>query len=212
MRSYTRTNAEELANAISHGIGVAASIIFFPILVLHAIENGTTGSVIGCILFSITMVVTYLSSTLYHALPEGRAKEIVLRLDHGSIFLLIAGTYAPFGLHQTDFTSITYFSLMWAFAVIGLVLKLMNKVQNVWVSLALYITMGWLGTTAVIPMLDATEALSRNWMIAGGVAYTTGVLFFAFGERIRYFHLAWHVFVMAGTAFHAAAVVSYLAS
>jgi hemolysin III len=212
MQPYVRSKAEEIANSVSYGIGVAASFVFLPALVIHAFNYGTASSIVGCVLFCITMFATYLSSTLYHALPDGRARDIVLRLDHGSIFLLIAGTYALFGLHQACLSSITYFTIIWTIAVIGLLLKLFDKVQNIWVLLVLYVAMGWMATTAVLPLFEGAATIAKPWLIAGGAAYTGGVLFYAFGERVKYCHLFWHCAVLAGTVLHAVAVVTYLAA
>ncbi len=210
MQPYVRTKAEEIANSASHGIGAVAAIVFLPLLIYHAATNGSALSIAGCVLFCLTMLATYASSSLYHALPDGKAKDILLRLDHGSIFLLIAGTYAPFGLHKADFFSLTYFTVIWAIAVTGLVLKLLNRMQNVWISLVLYLVMGWMATTAVLPLFGDMSGIGKGWLIAGGAAYSTGVIFYAFGERIRFFHLAWHLFVLTGTVLHAVSVVIFV--
>jgi len=202
---------EEIANSVSHAVGLLAAVVAIPVLVLSAVRRGDAAGIVGASVFAATMVLLYLTSTLYHALPRNRAKRVFRVLDHGAIFLLIAGTYTPFTLGVLRGTwGWTLFGLVWGLAAAGVVLKAMGGVRYPILSTCLYLGMGWLVLIAVRPLWLRMPPSGLLWLLAGGLAYTAGVAFFA-AERIRYGHFIWHLFVLAGTACHFIAVLWYAA-
>lgn len=199
---------EELANSISHGLAMLAAIIAAPILIIAAVREGSAWEIVGASVFSATMIILYLTSTLYHALPHSKTKELLKVLDHGAIFLLIAGTYTPFTLGVLRGTwGWTLFGLVWSMALIGVVVKVRNGARDSWFSTALYLIMGWLIIIAIKPMLMHVSAGGLLWLLAGGLAYTFGVIFFALDGKVRYAHFIWHLFVILGTTCHFFAVL-----
>ena len=202
---------EEIANSVSHAVGLLAAVVVIPVLVLSAVRRGDAAGIVGASVFAATMVLLYLTSTLYHALPRNRAKRVFRVLDHGAIFLLIAGTYTPFTLGVLRGTwGWTLFGLVWGLAAAGVVLKAVGGVRYPILSTCLYLGMGWLVLIAVRPLWLRMPPAGLLWLLAGGLAYTAGVAFFA-AEQIRYSHFVWHLFVLAGTACHFLAVLWYVA-
>ena len=204
---------EEPANSISHGLGLLAAIAAVPVLVVGAVRDGGAADVVGAAIFGATMVLLYLASTLYHALPPGRAKRVFKVLDHSAIFLLIAGTYTPFTLgvlHGAWGWSL--FGVVWGVAVTGIVLKSVFGTRYPALSIGLYLAAGWLVVIAAGPLIRELPWAGLMWLVAGGLAYTVGVVFFAIDARVRYAHLVWHLFVVAGTACHFVAVYRYAAA
>jgi len=207
-----QSRGEEIANSISHGIGVVAALVAAPFLIIHAMQHGDTGFIVGVSLFSATMVLLYLASTLYHALPQGKAKRVFKIIEHSAIFLLIAGTYAPFTLGVLRGPwGWTLFGIVWSLAAIGVTLKAVDKMHNPIISTSLYLLMGWLILIAIYPLYTRIPISGLLWLVAGGVAYTIGVFFFANDSRLRYGHFIWHIFVMVGTTCHYFAVLWYAA-
>jgi hemolysin III len=207
-----QSRGEEIANSISHGLGLVAALVATPFLVLQAVRRGDAGFVVGASVFAATMVLLYLASTLYHALPIGQAKRVFRVIEHAAIFLLIAGTYTPFTLGVLRGAwGWTLLGLVWGLAVVGVVLKAFDRMSHPIVSTSLYLLMGWLIVIAVEPLYARVPASGLLWLVAGGVAYTAGVAFFAADSRLRYSHFIWHLFVMAGTACHYFAVFWYAA-
>jgi hemolysin III len=202
---------EELANSVSHGLGLSAALAAFPVLVIAAQQRGDTAGIVGASVFATTMVLLYLASTLFHALPRCRAKRVFQILDHSAIYLLIAGTYTPFtlGVLRGDW-GWTLFGLVWGMAIAGTVLKALGGVRYATLSTWTYLAMGWLVVIAAQTVWTLVPGWGLFWLIAGGVAYTAGAVFFM-AERIRYFHFVWHLFVVAGTACHFIAVLRYAA-
>jgi hemolysin III len=163
-------------------------------------------------LFAASMVLLYLASTLYHALPIGKAKRTFRVIEHSAIFLLIAGTYTPLMLGVLRGTlGWTLLGLIWAIAIFGVVLKTLNKMFHPIFSPVLYLLMGWLILVAIKPLYTHLSTSGMLWLFSGGLAYTVGVAFYAAGSRLRYCHFIWHLFVMAGTACHYFAVLWYAA-
>lgn len=207
-----QSRGEEIANSISHGIGLIAALAGTPFLVMHAVRHGDAGSIAGSSIFAATMVLLYLSSTLYHSLPAGRAKRMFRIIEHSAIFLLIAGTYTPFTLGVLrGGWGWTLLGLVWGLALAGVILKIFDRMSHPIVSTGLYLLMGWLIVIAADPMLVRVPLPGLLWLVAGGVAYTAGVAFFVTDARLRYGHFIWHLFVMAGTACHYFAVLWYSA-
>jgi hemolysin III len=209
-RHRPQTLGEEIANSVSHGIGFLAAVATLPVLVLSARGAGAA-AVVGAAIFGATMAVLYLTSTLYHATAHNRAKRVFQVLDHAAIYLLIAGTYTPFTLGVLRGAwGWTLFGLIWGLAVIGIFLKSLHGIRYPRLSTAVYIAMGWLVLVAAKPLWDHVSGWGLFWLVAGGVAYTAGVGFYA-ANRMRYAHFVWHLFVLAGTACHVVAVLRYAA-
>ncbi len=203
---------EEIANSVSHGVGLLAAIVATPFLIASALRHGDTAFLIGASVFALSVVLLYGASMVYHALPRNRAKQVARLLDHGAIFLLIAGTYTPFTLGVLRGAwGWTLFGLVWGLAVIGVTLKVMNRIRHPHLSTGLYLLMGWLVVIAIKPLMDSLPAAGLAWLVAGGVAYTLGVVFFAADARWRYGHFVWHLFVIAGITCHFVAVYAYAA-
>lgn len=202
---------EEIANSVSHGVGLLAALAAFPVLVTVAYQRGDTTGIAGVSVFATTMVLLYLASTLFHVLPPSRAKRVFQILDHSAIYLLIAGTYTPFTLGVLRGTwGWILFGLVWSLAVAGTVLKALGGVRYTTVSTWVYLAMGWLILIAADTAWTLVPKWGLFWLLAGGIAYTAGAMFFM-AERIRYFHFVWHLFVVAGTACHFIAVLWYAA-
>ncbi len=201
---------EEIANSISHGIALLAAVSATPFLIIAAVGRGDIANIVGASVFAATMVLLYLTSTLYHSLPRNRAKRVFQILDHGAIYLLIAGTYTPFTLGVLHGTwGWTLFGLVWGLALAGFLLKAIGGIRYPTLSTCLYLAMGWLVLIAVKPLWLLVPAWGLFWLLAGGIAYTVGVAFFVIDERVRYSHFIWHLFVIAGTACHFVAVFRY---
>jgi hemolysin III len=207
-----QSQAEEIANSVSHGIGLIAALVATPFLVMHAARNGDTEFIVGTSIFSTTVILLYLASTIYHALPLGRAKRCFRVMEHSAIFLLIAGTYTPFTLGVLRGAwGWTLFVIVWGLAIAGVVLKAFDRTSRPVFSTGLYLFMGWVVVIAVDPLVARVPTTGLLWLIAGGLSYTAGVFFFATDSRLRYGHLIWHLFVMVGTACHYFAVFWYAA-
>ena len=203
---------EEIANSISHGVGLLAAIVAVPFLIIAAIRRGDAALIAGASTFAVTMVLLYLSSTLYHALPHNRAKRVFQIFDHGAIYLLIAGTYTPFTLGVLRGAwGWTLFGLVWSMAVAGIVLRALGGVRCQRLSICLYLAMGWSAVAAIKPLWLHLTLWGWVWILAGGIAYTAGVAFFAVDKRVRYCHFVWHLFVIAGSTCHFIAVLWYAA-
>ena len=206
-----QTLGEEIANSVSHGIGLLAALIAFPILVGSAFNRGDLAGTVGASVFATTMVLLYLASTLFHALPPNRAKRVFQILDHSAIYLLIAGTYTPFTLGVLrGVWGWTLFGLVWGLAVIGTVFKTLGGVRYTTFSTWVYLAMGWLVLIAIEPVWTLVPKWGLFWLVSGGIAYTAGTVFFM-AERIPYFHFVWHLFVILGTVCHFIAVLCYAA-
>ena len=203
---------EEIANAVSHGVGLVAALAAAPVLVGAAMERGGAADVLGAVVFAASMALLYLASTLYHAAPAGPAKRVLRVLDHGAIYLLIAGTYTPFTLGALRGPwGWTLFGLVWGLAIFGVLWKSLARRHRPVVSTALYVTMGWLVLIAIGPLVESVPRAGVLWLLAGGVAYTAGVAFHV-AHRVRYAHFVWHLMVLAGTVCHFFAVLGYAAA
>lgn len=206
-----QTVAEEIANSISHGVGLLLAMTAAPILIIAAVRAGTTWNIVGVSVFAASMILLYLASTLYHAIPHDRVKRIFRVLDHGAIFLLIAGTYTPFTLGvMRGPWGWTIFGIVWSLAVFGLTMKAIFGAQHKWLSVPLYLVMGWTVVICAPHILFSMPTAAIAWILAGGVAYSGGVVFFR-AHSLRYSHFAWHLFVIAGTTCHFFAVLWYSA-
>jgi len=209
LREREQSPGEEIANSISHGVGTLFALVAAVGLMMTAVQRDSAARIVGASVFATTMVLVYLTSTLYHALPRNRAKRVFQILDHSAIFLLIAGTYTPFTLGVLQGAwGWTLLALVWSLAVIGVVLTAVSRVRYPTLSTLVYLVMGWLFAVGVKPLWTHMAPWGLFWLGAGGVAYTGGIVFFA-ADRIRFGHLIWHLFVIAGTACHYIAVLRY---
>ncbi|NSL56696.1 PAQR family membrane homeostasis protein TrhA [Uliginosibacterium aquaticum] len=206
MRPQSR--GEEFANWASHSLGLLAALSAFPILVILTARHGSAMNIAAASIYASTLVLMFASSTLYHMVRPGRIKQILRKLDHASIYLLIAGTYTPFTFSVLAGPwGWTLFSVIWALAALGLYLKLSERMTKEWISMGLYLLMGWLVIVAAVPLFQNLSAAGTVWLIAGGLAYTGGVVFYALDGKLRYGHFVWHLFVLAGTICHFFAVL-----
>lgn len=209
-RIADHSSYEELANSLTHGVGLALALAGAAVVITLAALRGTAWHIVAVSVYGGTLVGLYTASTLYHALQSPRVKRIFRILDHSSIYLLIAGTYTPFGLvNLRGAWGWTLLGLVWGLSVLGILWKVWFVEHFAVVSTAIYVVMGWLAVIAVKPLYQAVHAGGMAWIAAGGVAYTLGIVFFA-SKRIRYAHAIWHVFVMAGSVCHYVAVVRYV--
>ena len=203
---------EEIANAISHGVGALGAIVAMPVLIAGALRDGGAAHVVGASVFGVMLLLLYLASTIYHALPPGKAKRVFLILDHSAIFLLIAGTYTPFTLGVLRGAwGWSLFGAVWGLAIFGVLAKAKFGTRYQGLSIGLYLAMGWLVLVAAKPVLSLVPLPGLLWLLAGGLAYTFGVVFFVLDSRVRYAHFVWHVFVVAGSLCHFMAVFWYAA-
>jgi hemolysin III len=207
LRDWTQSAGEEIANSISHGIGLVGAIVGTPILLMAAFHKGNIPFLIGTIIFTATMLLVYLASTLYHSWPQSNMKSLFQVIDHAAIFLLIAGTYTPFALGPLrGGAGLIMLGIVWALALFGVIMKATRgALRHRRLSMALYLGTGWIGLTLIRPLALTIPLSALLWLVAGGVAYTAGTLFFA-NKRLRYGHFIWHLFVLAGTSCHFAAV------
>jgi hemolysin III len=202
---------EEIANSVSHGVGLLAALAAFPVLVGAAWQRGGALEIAGAGVFATSVVLLYMTSTLFHAFPHSRTKRVFQVLDHAAIYFLIAGTYTPFTLGVLQGTlGWTLFGLVWGMALAGTALKVFGGIRYNTLSTLVYLAMGWLVVIAADAVWARVPGWGIFWLFAGGIAYTAGAAFFL-AERVRYFHFVWHLFVIAGTACHFVAVFWYAA-
>ena len=191
-------------------MGLAGSLAAAPVLIVFA-ARGDAWQVVGSSVFAFTLIAMYSASTLYHALPQGGAKNVFRVLDHGAIYLLIAGTYTPFTLGVLrGGWGWTLFGLVWGLAALGVVFKSVRGFNHPRLSLAVYLLMGWLVLVAIKPVLTQMPFAGMMWLLAGGLCYTGGIVFFALDHR-RFLHAIWHLFVLGGSCCHCVAVLLYSA-
>jgi len=210
--SRHQSSGEEIANSISHGLALLAALVGAQVLISHTARHHGTIDVVGAWVFGVSMVLMYLASMLYHALPHHKGKRIFRVFDHSAIFLLIAGTYTPFAVGVLRGAwGWTILGLVWSLALVGIASKTFGGIRHPRVSMALYLSMGWLVLVVLRPLYLHMPFAGVLWLIAGGVAYTAGTVFFALDDRMRYAHFIWHLFVVTGTCCHYFAVLGYAA-
>ena len=205
-----QTGGEELANSISHGVGFLLAVASLPVLLGFAQGNASTMNNVAVCVFSATMMLLYFVSAVYHAVPAGRAKELLNRCDHAAIYLFIAGSYTPFvlGVLRGGW-GWSLFGVVWAMAALGVLAKLLNRLKHPLWSTGLYVAMGWVAVIAAAPLLARMPGAGLAWLIAGGVSYTAGAVVFLYDSQVRYAHFVWHLFVLGGSACHFFAVLGY---
>ena len=203
------TLGEEIANSISHGVGAGLSVAVLVVTVVAAALRGTAMQVVACSVYGASLVLLYTASTIYHGVTNGRAKRVFRIIDHCSIYLLIAGTYTPFALVTLrGVWGWWLFGAVWTLAALGVTYQIFFVGRMVMLSTAVYIGMGWLAVLVAGPLVRALPWAGLAWLLAGGLFYTGGVVFFA--SKRKWAHAVWHLFVLAGSACHFAAVYGYV--
>jgi hemolysin III len=209
-RAGERLSVDEVANCVTHGVGLALSVAGFVALVALAWARGDAWHVGSCAVYGASLVALYLASTLYHGARSPRAKRVLQVLDHCGIYLLIAGTYTPFTLVTLRGPwGWTLFGLVWGLSLAGIIFRLVFGGRYRPAAVASYVALGWLCVIAVKPILALVPAGALAWIAAGGLAYTTGVFFFA-ARRVPHHHAIWHLFVLGGSCCHYVAVLLYV--
>lgn len=207
-----QTREEEIANTISHGFGLVLAIVATPFILTQAAQQKDMYYLVGVCIFAVSMIVLYLSSTLYHAIHPGSLKRIFQTIEHSAIYLLIAGTYTPFTLGVLSGNwGWAILGLIWVLAIIGISLKVFGSLPHPIISAVIYLLMGWLIVIAIDPLLSSLPTFGIGWIVAGGLFYTLGIPFFALDSHLRYGHFIWHLFVIAGTTCHYFAIYWYAA-
>jgi hemolysin III len=205
-----QTPGEELANSLTHGLGVVLTLVVGPVLIIAAMRSGDRWRVASASIYAATVLLLYTSSTLYHALRGSRAKTVFQRIDHAAIYLLIAGTYTPFTLITLRGPwGWSLFGVIWALAIAGIALKGTFGNRLPALSTAVYLAMGWAVIVALRPLTMHVGPKGILWLAAGGAFYTGGVIFYVRDERHRYSHAVWHLFVLAGSIAHFCAIFWY---
>ncbi|WP_392603265.1 hemolysin III family protein [Stutzerimonas sp. CQPMC-PStu] len=200
----------EKLNAWTHLTGGVLAVIGSVWLLIMAAMSGDVARIVSVAIYGLTLVLLYSISTLYHSL-RGRAKVIMRKLDHLSIYLLIAGSYTPFCLVTLRGSwGWWLFGIVWGLAVIGMLQEIKPRSEARVLSVVIYAVMGWIVLVAVKPLLAALGGVGFSWLVAGGVLYTVGILFFAYDQRFRHWHGIWHLFVMAGSLLHFVAIAGYV--
>ncbi|MCM3131949.1 hemolysin III family protein [Paenibacillus polysaccharolyticus] len=208
--TYTYSRREEVANAVTHGIGAALSVAALVLLIVFSSMKGTAWHVVSFTIYGITMLMLYTNSTLVHALKEGKAKDLFEFFDHSSIYLFIAGTYTPFLFVAVRGTlGWTLFGVIWGIALAGVIFKAFFTKKFLFMSTIFYIAMGWLIVIAWQPLVSAIPTGGIVLLVAGGLMYTLGTLFYVW-RGFPFHHAIWHLFVLAGSILHFFAVLIYL--
>ncbi len=203
-------SVEEFANTVTHGFGLVLSVAGFAVLVILATLRGDPLLIAACVVYGLSLIVLYAASTIYHGTTSAELKHKLRLVDHCCIYLLIAGSYTPFGIILLSGTlGQSLLVLIWTFAIVGIAAKLIFQHRFPAVSVGSYVVMGWLGVFAIQPMLETIGTEAVMLAVAGGLSYTLGVVFFAW-PRIRHHHAIFHVFVLAGSILHYAAVILYV--
>ena len=203
-------SVEEFANTITHGFGLVLSVAGFIALVILAGLKGDPILIAGCIVYGLSLVVLYAASTMYHVATSPELKKSLQIVDHCCIYLLIAGSYTPFGLVLANGSfGVGLLAGIWTFAFLGIVVKVFIRNRFPAICVASYVVMGWLGVLAIQPLFETLGIMPVILAVAGGIAYTLGVVFFPW-KSIRHHHAIFHVFVLAGSIIHYAAVLLYI--
>lgn len=203
------SHAEEIASAITHGLGAALSVV--GLVMMISVSAGDPWRITGGAIFGSTLVLLYLSSTLYHSFSGPRIKSFFQIPDHSAIYLLIAGSYTPLTLVTLRGPwGWSLLGVVWFMAITGVIIKsMMKNNREHWISTALYLVMGWLAVIAAAPLIKALPPGGLALLVAGGLCYTGGVVFFVW-QKLKYNHAIWHLFVLAGSICHALAVILYV--
>jgi len=202
--------AEEIAHTITHGLGMLLSIAGLVVLVGFSAQNGDAWHITSSSIFGATLILLYGASTLYHGIQQPRFRPILQKMDHAAIYLLIAGTYTPFLLISLrGVWGWWLFGIIWSLAIIGVALEFIPRKRLERTALTLYLVMGWIIVGAIQPMMEHVAPGGLYLLVAGGLCYTLGVVFYVW-ERLAFNHAIWHVFVLAGSISHYFAILFYV--
>ncbi len=208
--THTFTRNEEIANAISHGVGIAFSIVALVLLIVLAALHGTTWHIVSFSLYGATMLLLYVCSTLLHSLPAGRAKNVFEILDHSSIYMFIAGTYTPLlFIVVRGWAGWTLFGILWGIAAAGIVFKVFYVKKFLFLSTLGYVVMGWMAVFVLKPLFHHLPLPGIEYLFAGGILYTIGSIFYVW-RRFPYHHMVWHLFVLGGSICHFIVILVYV--
>ncbi|MBL8259180.1 MAG: hemolysin III family protein [Candidatus Competibacteraceae bacterium] len=204
------TLGEEIANSLTHGLGVVFGIAALAVLIAFASLRGDAWHIVGCSVFGAALILLYTTSTLYHSIPLPEVKAVLRTLDHSAIFILIAGTYTPFLLvNLRGPWGWSLLGLIWGLTLLGIALRIARGRQSMRWAVGLYIVMGWAVVIAIEPLADSVAPGGLLLLLLGGLAYTLGVGFYLW-KRLPYHHAIWHMFVLAGSMFHFFAILFYV--
>ncbi|MBC8212160.1 MAG: hemolysin III family protein [Gammaproteobacteria bacterium] len=202
--------AEEIAHTLTHGLGVLLSIVGFAVMLAFASQNGNVWHIVSVSIFGSALVILYSASSLYHGIRNPRAKQVLQQVDHAAIYLLIAGTYTPFLLVSLrGVWGWSLFAVIWSIAIAGMALEFIDAQRFKKLSLWLYLGLGWIVLVAIKPMLSQVESGGLILLLLGGLSYSLGVIFYV-RKKMTYHHAIWHLFVLAGSAFHFFSVFLYV--
>jgi hemolysin III len=204
------SHGEEIANAVTHGLGAGLAIVGLVLMIVRAVRSGDTWSLVAGAVYGSSMILLFLASTLYHSFPWPRAKAVMQRIDHTAIYLLIAGTYTPFALVTLRGPwGWTLFGLVWGLAIAGIVFEFACRKRWKKASLVFYIGLGWLAVVAAKPLYESLPGWGLSLLLAGGIFYSGGAIFYA-KRKLLWNHAIWHVFVLAGSAAHFFCIYGYV--
>ncbi len=210
MSSSEYSTGEEIAHTITHGIGVLLSIAGLAVLVAFATLNGNVWHIVSSSIYGASLVILYSASSLYHGIPNPRAKSVLQQLDHAAIYVLIAGTYTPFLLVSLrGVWGWSLFGVIWSIAIIGIVIEFINASHLKKLSLGLYLGLGWIVVVAIKPMLTQVETGGLLLLLLGGLSYSFGVIFYI-RDKMPFNHAVWHLFVLAGSVLHYFSVLFFV--
>lgn len=197
-----------IANSVTHGLGLLASLVALPVVVAASMRHEDPIQLLGALIFGLSLVVLYGASTIYHSFPRSPATPALRAIDHSAIYVLIAGSYTPFALGPLrGALGWSMLTAVWIMAAAGIIMKSRRRLAKPWLSTSLYIGMGWISLVAIKPLITHVGVAGFWWLLAGGLCYTGGVVFYATDKRVRYGHAVWHLFVLAGSTCHFFAVL-----
>ncbi|RWZ60776.1 hemolysin D [Halobacillus fulvus] len=210
MTTHTFTKREEIANAITHGIGALLSIAMLVLLIVFASIQGNAWHIVSVSIYGATMLLLYVSSTLVHSFPEGKAKDLFEIFDHSAIYLFIAGTYTPILLVALRGTlGWTLFGIVWGMAILGVIFKVFFVKRFVVLSTLFYVLMGWLIVLAWGPLTAQVPGAGITYLVVGGVMYSIGSIFYVW-RSFPFHHMVWHLFVLGGSILHFFSIFFYI--
>lgn len=211
MKRIHQTDTEEWFNSISHGMTALAAILGFVFLIILGVSSDISFSLFSAIVYGLSLVSLYTFSAIYHGLRRGKAKQVFHILDHCGIYVLIAGSYTPVLLVSIGGTTgWMLFGIQWAFAGIGIVIKVFYTGKYDLISTLMYAVMGWMIVFRWQDLVDAIPSPALTLLVAGGISYTAGIVFYLLDTRMKYLHFVWHLFVMAGSILHFMMIVKYV--
>jgi hemolysin III len=203
-----RSIGETIANSVTHGLGLVASLVALPVVLFASLERGDPLQVAGAAIFGLSLILLYGASTVYHSLPRSPARQLLRVIDHSAIYVLIAGSYTPFALGPLRGPfGWALFGVVWTMAFAGIAMKMLKGFGKSWLTVTPYVVMGWISVVMLKPLVAQIGPAGFWWLLAGGLCYTGGIVFYATDHRVRYGHAVWHLFVLAGSTCHFFAVL-----